>query len=83
MLIDSYVPLFTSRLHYSEAASQLSENIAIFAVCRIYTCVMGKESQVEPWGSGAPFIYKLYRVGARTEPCDKLASYGDSEFSVG
>jgi hypothetical protein len=36
ILIDPYVPVLTSRLHCSEAALQVSGNIALFEVCCIY-----------------------------------------------
>jgi hypothetical protein len=47
ILIDLHVPALTSRLHCSEAALQLSENI--------YTRIIGKESQVDGV-SGYPFV---------------------------
>jgi hypothetical protein len=43
VFIDFDVPALTPRLHRSEAALELSENIALFAVCAIYTCVISKE----------------------------------------
>jgi hypothetical protein len=69
ILIDLYVPALTPRLHYSEAALQLSESTSLLAVCCIYICHR-QRGLVGPLGFGvAPFIYKFYRVGARTEPC--------------
>jgi hypothetical protein len=43
VFIDFNVPALTPRLHRSEAALELSENITLFAVCRIYTFVVIKE----------------------------------------
>jgi hypothetical protein len=43
ILIDFYVTALTPRLHGSEAAMQLSENITILAACTIYTCVISEE----------------------------------------
>jgi hypothetical protein len=36
IFIDFYVSPFTSRLNYTETSLQLSANITLFAVCRIY-----------------------------------------------
>jgi hypothetical protein len=44
VLIDFYVPALTPRLSRSETSLQLSENITLFAVRRIYTGVISKES---------------------------------------
>jgi hypothetical protein len=43
ILIDLYVPAFTSRFYRGETALQFSENITVFAICCIYTCINGKE----------------------------------------
>jgi hypothetical protein len=43
-LIYFYVPAHTPRLNYTETSLQLSENITLFAVCRIYTGVISKET---------------------------------------
>jgi len=42
VLIHLYVLALTPRLHYSEIALQLFENIALFVVCFIYTLVIGR-----------------------------------------
>jgi len=42
-MIDLYVPALTPRLRCSEAALQLSENIALLAFCCIHIRVIGKE----------------------------------------
>jgi hypothetical protein len=47
-LIDFYVPALTPRLNSTETSLQLSENIIIFAVCRIYTGVISKETYSSP-----------------------------------
>jgi hypothetical protein len=44
ILIDFYVPVLTPRLSRSETSLQLSEIITHFAVCRIYTGVISKET---------------------------------------
>jgi hypothetical protein len=43
ILIDYYVPGLTPRLNSTETSLQLSENITLFAVCRICTVVISKE----------------------------------------
>jgi hypothetical protein len=42
MIIDFYVPALIQRLNNTETSMQLSENITLFAVCRIYTGVIRK-----------------------------------------
>jgi hypothetical protein len=44
IFIDIYVPVHTPRLNSTETSLQLSENITLFAVCRIYTGVISKET---------------------------------------
>jgi hypothetical protein len=44
ILIDFYVPALTPRLNSTETSLQLSENITLFAVCRIYTGVISKDT---------------------------------------
>jgi hypothetical protein len=44
ILIDFYVPALTSRINSNEISLQLSENITFFAVCRIYTSAISKET---------------------------------------
>jgi len=43
ILIDLHVPALTPRLHSIKAALQLSQNVALFAICCIYTRVISKE----------------------------------------
>jgi hypothetical protein len=40
--IDFYIPVLTPRLNSTETSLQPSENITLFAVCRIYTGVTAK-----------------------------------------
>jgi hypothetical protein len=44
VFIDFYVPALTPRLNSTETSLQLSENITIFAFCRIYTDVISKKA---------------------------------------
>jgi hypothetical protein len=44
MFIDFYVPAHTPLLNSTETWLQLSENITVFAVCRIDTGVIKKET---------------------------------------
>jgi hypothetical protein len=44
IFIDFYVPALTPRLNSTKPSLQLSETITLFAVCRIYTDVIGKET---------------------------------------
>jgi hypothetical protein len=47
IFIDSYVPVVTPSLNSIETLLQISENITFFAVCRIYTGVISKETLVD------------------------------------
>jgi hypothetical protein len=49
IFIDFYVPALTPRLNSTETSLQLSENIILFAVCRlrVYTGVISKETQID------------------------------------
>jgi hypothetical protein len=42
ILIDFYVLALRPRLQVTETSLQLSENVCLFAVCRIYTGVISK-----------------------------------------
>jgi hypothetical protein len=44
IFIDFYIPALTPRLNSNETSLQLSENITLFAVCRIFTGVISKET---------------------------------------
>jgi hypothetical protein len=46
--IDFYVPTLTPRLNSTETTLQLSENIALFAVCRICTGIISKDTYSSP-----------------------------------
>jgi hypothetical protein len=68
IFIDCYVPALIPRLNTTETSLQLSENIRLFAVCRIYRVGISKETQIDTGCLGC-IIYILYNVGDRTEPC--------------
>jgi hypothetical protein len=42
IFIDFYVPALTSCLKSTETILQLSENTTLFAICHIYTGIVGK-----------------------------------------
>jgi hypothetical protein len=44
IFIDFYVPALTPRLNSTEISLQLSENMTLFAVCRMYTGIISKET---------------------------------------
>jgi hypothetical protein len=44
IIIDFYIIGLTPRLNSTETTPQLSENITLFAICRIYTSVISKET---------------------------------------
>jgi hypothetical protein len=44
IFIDFYIQALIPRLNNTETSLQLSENITPFAVCRIYTDVISKET---------------------------------------
>jgi hypothetical protein len=47
IFIDLYVPALTPRLSSTETSLQLSENITLFAIYRIYTGVISKETYID------------------------------------
>jgi hypothetical protein len=47
IFIDFYVPTLTPRLNNTETSLQITKNITIFAVCRIYTGVISKETEID------------------------------------
>jgi hypothetical protein len=49
ILIDLCVPALTPPLYRSEAALQLSENITLFDICKIYTRVIRKDGKIYIW----------------------------------
>jgi hypothetical protein len=71
VFIDFYVLALTPRLNSTENQLQLSENIIFFEVCRIYehTGVISKETERHRCLGHIIYIYILYKVGDRTEPC--------------
>jgi hypothetical protein len=67
IFIDFYVPVFTTHLNSTETSLQISENINLFATCRRVSSAMRPRQIPGVWG--VSFIYTLYNVGDRTEPC--------------
>jgi hypothetical protein len=47
IFIDFYVPGLIPRLYCTETSLQISENITFFAVCRIDTGIISKETQID------------------------------------
>jgi hypothetical protein len=47
IVIDFYVPALTPCLSSTEILLQLSEKVTLFAVCRIYTGVVSKETSID------------------------------------
>jgi hypothetical protein len=47
IFIDFYVPELTPRLNSTETSLQLSENITLFAICRIHTGAVSKETYIK------------------------------------
>jgi hypothetical protein len=69
LFIDFNVAL-APRLSGIKTALQLSENITLFAICGIHINVIGKEGQINTWClGGIIYVYTLYNVGDRMEPC--------------
>jgi hypothetical protein len=48
IVIDFYVPVLTPRLNSTEPSLQLSENIILFAVCRMCAGIISKETYSNP-----------------------------------
>jgi hypothetical protein len=72
IFIHFYVPALTPCLNSTETSLQLSENITLFAVCRIHVYIQVSSAKIprytpDVWG--VSFMYRLYNVGDRTEPC--------------
>jgi hypothetical protein len=64
--IDFYVPALAPRLNSTEISLQLSENITIFAVCRLYIYRCHQQRDLE---SHQVFgAYRTVQWGNRTEP---------------
>jgi hypothetical protein len=93
-LIDFYVPAHTPCLNSTETSLKLSENITLFAVCRIYTGVPSAKRLIDT-RCLARIVYKgIYTVQRRAQyatmwhPCLYIAwrrhvTFGrDSEFSL-
>jgi hypothetical protein len=71
IFIHFYVPALTPRLNSTETSLQVSENITVFANCRIYRGVINKETYIDTRCSGR-IIYIPYNVGDRSELCGIL-----------
>jgi hypothetical protein len=56
VFIDVYVPAFTPRLDFIKTALQLSENIALLALCLIQTGVISKEGKINTRCLGVSLI---------------------------
>jgi hypothetical protein len=67
IFIDFYVSALTPRLNSTETSLQLSDNITLFEVCRIYTVFTNQETLRDTRCLGRIiyiYIYTLYNVGA-------------------
>jgi hypothetical protein len=71
IFINFYVPALIPRLNSTKTSLQLSENINLLTVCRLYTCVMCHEQRDldKQQMFGVSLIYRLYNVGAKMEAC--------------
>jgi hypothetical protein len=69
ILIDFYVAASTLRLNSSETSLQLSENITLFVVCRIYTGVVSRDLDGHHVLERIIYMCILYNMGGRLEPC--------------
>jgi hypothetical protein len=80
---DFHVPAFTPHLNSSGTSLQLSENIPLFAVCRMYTGVISKEAIIyiycTVWGTGRNLVAPLR---ARKTACLKIQSVPHRKHSV-
>jgi hypothetical protein len=64
IFIDFYAPALTPRDNSKETSLQLSENISLFAVCRIYTGVINKETWIVIRCLGRIiYIYTIWGTG--------------------
>jgi hypothetical protein len=62
IFIDFYVPALTPRLNSTETSLQPSENINVFAICRIYTDAISKETYIDTRCSGLIIYIYIYTV---------------------
>jgi hypothetical protein len=60
IFIDFYAPALTPRLNSTETSLQLSENITLFAVCRIYSGVISKKIWMDARFQRLTLIYIIY-----------------------
>jgi hypothetical protein len=68
IFIDFYAPTLIPRLNRTNTSLQSSENITLFAVCRIYTGATSKETELDTRCLGR-IIYIRHNMGDRVEPC--------------
>jgi hypothetical protein len=61
ILIDFYVPALTPQLSSTETSLQLSENITLFVVCRIYKCQQQRDLEIHQL-FGAYHLYKYCKI---------------------
>jgi hypothetical protein len=61
IVVDIFVPALTALLNNIEISVQLSGGITVFAVCRIYTRVIRKETWIDTRCLGVSFIYTVQR----------------------
>jgi hypothetical protein len=74
IFIDFYVAALTPRLNSTETSLKFSENITLFAICRIYTGVISRQTYIDTRCLGRIiYIHTLYNVGDKTELCGTLA----------
>jgi hypothetical protein len=84
ILIDFYVPALTPRLSNTEPSLQLSENITLFAICRIFTGVINKETEIDPRCLGRIIYIQTVQCGGQDRtlwyPC--LCSASSNSLSL-
>jgi hypothetical protein len=59
IFINLYVPALTLHLNSIETSLRFSEKITFFAVCRIYTGVISKKTQIDTMCGGIIYIYTV------------------------
>jgi hypothetical protein len=69
IFIDFYVPVLTPHLNNTEPSLQFSENITFLLSVAYIQVPLTKQPRHKPSVWGVSFMYKLYNVGDRMEPC--------------
>jgi hypothetical protein len=73
IFFDFYVPVLTPRLSSSETSLELSENITLCSLSRIYRCHQQRDvDRHQVFGVYHTYYKSLYNVGDSTEPCGTL-----------